>query len=477
MVSMSLSPDRRSVLTGAAALAFAAPPPSPAPGIGRTPLGARRFVSRAVDDTIVQVRGRLARIGAPRRLAALFETCFANTIDTTIDFSEADGRPDTFVLTGDIPAMWLRDSSAQVWPYVPLAAKDAHLRRMLAGVIARQTASILLDPYANAFNKGATGSEYAGDQTAMRPELHERKWEVDSLCWPVRLAHGYWSATGDAGPFGADWRRAARLIVETFRVQQRKTDRGPYSFRRPGGGFQDAVPGDGWAAPLRPTGLIVSVFRPSDDATVFPFLVPSNLFAMVSLRQLAELARATGDDPTFAATCSAFADEIEAALALHAAFDHPVRGRVWAYEVDGYGSRLVLDDANGPSLLSAPYLGACSIDDPIWRNTRALVLSADNPWFFKGRAAEGLGSPHTGPDRIWPMSLAMRALTSRDDREILACLRMLIATDAGTGLMHEAFDKDDPTRFSRPWFAWANSLFGELVLALSQRRLDLLAQV
>lgn len=471
-------PDRRGFLAGAASSAMVAPAArAAAPAAARPALERRKFTSRAVEAAIARVRSQLGQGGQAGRLAAMFEACFANTLDTTVDFGTRDGRPDTFVVTGDIPAMWLRDSTAQVWPYVRLAKADPELRRMLAGVINRQTRSVLIDPYANAFNKGPTGSEFASDQTEMKPELHERKWEVDSLCWPVRLAHGYWQATADVSPFGPEWREAVRLTVRTFREQQRKTGRGPYHFQRVTGWNPDSVPGGGWGNPVRPVGLICSMFRPSDDACVFPFLVPSNAFAVVSLRQLADLAEATGDDAAFAADCRALAAEVEAALHQYAIAEHPTRGRVFAYEVDGYGDRLFMDDANAPSLLSLPYLGACSADDPVYAATRGLILSEDNPWFFRGRAAEGIGGPHTGADRIWPIGIAMRALTSRDDREILACLRMLISTDAGTGLMHEAFDKDDPTKFSRPWFAWANSLFGELVLELAERKPELLAQV
>jgi meiotically up-regulated gene 157 (Mug157) protein len=217
-------------------------------------------------------------------------------------------------------------------------------------------------------------------------------------------------------------------------------------------------------------GLIVSIFRPSDDATIFPFLVPSNHFAVVSLRQLAEIAGATGLDPALRARCLALADEVEAALRMYAVVRHPDLGLVWAYEVDGFGNRLHMDDANVPSLLSLPYLGACAPDDPLYLRTRSFVLSGHNPYFFRGRTAEGVGGPHAGMDRIWPLGLAMQALTSTSDHEIAGVLRTLARTDAGTGFMHESFDKDDPSDFTRPWFAWANTLFGELILTVLAER-------
>ncbi|HEX9887237.1 MAG TPA: glycoside hydrolase family 125 protein [Longimicrobiales bacterium] len=438
----------------------------------RPPPSERRFTSQAVERTIRDVKGRLA----DTELAWLFENCFPNTLDTTVDVGTVDGRPDTFVITGDIEAMWLRDSAAQVWPYLPLASGDEDLRRLLAGVIHRQTACILIDPYANAFNKGPTGSKWSEDLTDMRPELHERKWEVDSLCYAIRLGYGYWQATGDASPFDARWREAMGLVVRTFREQQRKEGPGPYKFQRVTGWQTDTVAGAGYGNPIRPVGLIVSIFRPSDDATTFPFLVPSNHFAVVSLRQLAVMSRAFPGDDGLAAECEALAAEVESALREHAIVEHPEAGRVWAYEVDGFGNCHHMDDANIPSLLSLPYLGCCQAADPLYRSTRGLVLSERNPYFFRGTAAEGVGGPHVGLDMIWPLGLIMRALTSEDEEEILRCLDWLKATHGGTGLMHESFHKDDPGRFTRAWFAWANTLFGELVLTLLRERPHLLEE-
>ena len=385
-----------------------------------------------------------------------------------------DDKPDTFVITGDIEAMWLRDSTAQIWPYLPLTPEDTELRGLIRGVIHRQTRCILIDPYANAFNKEPGESPWADDLTEMKPELHERKWEIDSLCYPVRLAYSYWKTTGDTLPFDAEWREAMGRVLETFRRQQRKEDRGPYKFQRVTGWQTDTVAGAGYGNPIRPVGLIVSIFRPSDDATTFPFLIPSNHFAVVSLLQLAEMVREIRDGTGFSAECEALAAEVREALFAHAVVSHPVHGEVWAYEIDGFGNRHHMDDANIPSLLSLPYLGACPPDDPLYRRTRAFVLSLDNPYYFSGEAGEGVGGPHVGLEMIWPLGITMRALTSTDDSEIAHCLRMLKETHGGTGLMHESFHQDDPTRFTREWFAWANTLFGELILKVHRERPQLL---
>lgn len=439
-------------------------------GTGRPPPADRNFTSPAVEATIERVK---ADIGDPE-LARMFEQCFPNTLDTTVEVGERNGRPDTFVITGDIEAMWLRDSSAQVWPYVPLAAADPALRTLLAGVIHRQTDCILIDPYANAFNPSATGTGWQDDLTDMRPELHERKWEIDSLCYPIRLGHGYWRATGDDAPFDDRWRQAMAAVVRTFREQQRKDGRGPYRFMRETARATDTLTNEGYGRPARPNGLIRSMFRPSDDATVFPYLVPSNLFAVVSLRQMAEMLDAFGTDAALAAEARSLADEVETALLREAMVAHPEYGQVWAYEIDGHGARLFMDDANVPSLLSLPYLGWRDAADPVYRRTRAMVLSDANPYWLQGAYAAGNGSPHTPTGYVWPMAITLRAMTSTDPAEIRQCLAWLKATHAGTWFMHESFDPAHPKAYTRDWFAWANTLFGELILKLHRERPALL---
>ncbi|GAB3501733.1 glycoside hydrolase family 125 protein [Spirosoma knui] len=439
----------------------------------RTPEAQRKFTSKAVEDTIRAVKTQIGN----KELAWLFENCFPNTLDTTVDFELANGQPDTYVITGDIDAMWLRDSTAQVWPYLPLMSQDAPLQQLIAGVIRRQAHCINIDPYANAFYKDATKvGEWKDDRTDMKPGLHERKWEIDSLCYPIRLAYHYYKRTNDAKPFDANWQQAMRLVIKTFKEQQRKTGPGPYKFERQTFWATDGVPLSGYGYPVKPNGLICSVFRPSDDATIYPYLVPANFFAVASLRQLAELWSAMKiTDKTVANQALALATEVETALKQHAVTTHPRFGKVYAYEVNGYGSYNLMDDANVPSLLALPYLGGVKATDPIYQNTRRLLLSEENPFYFKGKAGEGIGGPHAGMDMIWPLSIIVRGLTSTNPTEIKHCLTMLRQTHGGTGFMHESFHKDDPTKFTRKWFAWANTIFGELVLKTFNERKDLLA--
>lgn len=436
----------------------------------------RLFVSEAVEAKIVEVMSMLRN----PKLAWMFGNCFPNTLDTTVHFTEEDesGEPDTFVYTGDIHAMWLRDSGAQVWPYIQLANEDDHLRKMIAGTINRQFELINIDPYANAFNDGPTGSEWASDNTKMIPELHERKWEIDSHCYPIRLAYEYWKVTGDDSVFDKDWEMAIKNTLKTFREQQRKEGKGPYRFTRRTDRQLDTKNNGGWGSPVKPVGLIASAFRPSDDATTFEFLIPSNFFAVTSLRKAAEILSIVNGDEMTAGECLALADEVEKALKKHAVVKHPEYGKIYAFETDGFGNHYMMDDANVPSLLAMAYLGDVSVKDKVYQNTRRFVWSLDNPYFFKGEAGEGIGGPHIGYDYIWPMSIMMRAFTSTSDAEIKECVEMLMTTDAGTGFMHESFHKDNPEKFTRAWFAWQNTLFGELILKLvSDGKLDLLNSI
>lgn len=441
---------------------------------GRPSPGSRRFTSPAVEACIADT---CRKIRDPE-LAYLFANCFPNTLDTTITLSYRDGAPDTFVIAGDIHAMWLRDSSEQVRPYIHLARDDEALRTLFRGVIARQARSLLIDPYANAFMQDvrvSTNLSWAkSDMTKMKPGVAEHKWELDSPCHVIRLSYDYWTATDDSAPFDAKWWQAMKLVVATLRVQQRKTEIGPYKFQRVSESPLDTLI-DGYGAPTRKVGLIHSGFRASDDACIYPFHIPDNLFVVTVLHRLAAMTQALHGDPALAADCAALADEVYAAVQTYGKMRTKEGTTVWAYEVDGFGNAVFMDDANIPSLLSLPYLEICSSEDPTYLATRRAVLSDDNPYYAKGIYAEGVGGPHIGPHMIWPMSIIVRAMTSDDDAEIRACLDALKRSAVGTGFMHEAFDKDNPLKFTRKWFAWANSLFGSLILDLVKRKPYLLS--
>lgn len=428
--------------------------------------GNRLFTSEVVELKIQDIKAMLVN----PKIAWMFENCYPNTLDTTVHFDEGGntGRGDTFIYTGDIPAMWLRDSGAQVWPYVRYAAVDPNMRKMIAGTIIRQFKLICMDPYANAFNDGPTGEGHTDDKTGERPNknVFERKWEIDSHCYPIRLAYAYWKTTGDTSVFDEEWLDAIELTLKVFKDQQRKKGHGDYFFLRETDRQFDTKCCVGKGNPVKPCGLIASSFRPSDDATTFEFLVPANFFAVKSLRQAAEILETVNHQGRLARECMSLADEVEKALKKHAVVKHPKYGKIYAYEVDGFGNALMMDDANIPSLLSLPYLEAVDIKDPVYKKTRKFILSEYNPYFHKGKVAEGVGSPHIDHDMIWPMSIMMRAFTAQSDKEIKKCVEMLMNTDANTGFMHESFHKDNAEDFTREWFAWQNSLFGELIVYL-----------
>lgn len=420
----------------------------------------RNFESSIVEKTIDEFQKNVK----DKELGWLFNNCFPNTLDTTVTYAEKNGKPDTYVITGDIDAMWLRDSSAQVWPYMAFAGKDKKLKNLIAGVINRQTEYVLKDPYANAFyNDPNKKGEWTTDHTDMKPGVHERKYEIDSLCYPIRLAYNYWKNTGDTAPFNDDWVKAIKTTLQVFKDQQEKSGKNPYTFQRTTQFATDTRPLKGYGYPVNPVGLVCSAFRPSDDATVFSFLIPSNFFIVVSMKQAAEMMRTIKKDEATAKELEALGKEVDQAIKKYGIVKHPKYGDIYAFEVDGFGNHLIMDDANVPSLLALPYLDAIASTDTVYQNTRKFVLSEDNPFFFKGKVAEGIGGPHVGMDMIWPMAIIMRAKTSNNDNEIRDCIKMLKASHGDTGFMHESFHKDDAKNFTRSWFAWTNTLFGELL--------------
>ena len=471
-----MTPNRRELMAGAAALA-ATPAFAAAPALvsKRPPVAERRFVSKVVEAEIT----RISKLIADPTLRWMFGNCYPNTLDTTVlSLGEVNGKPDAFVITGDIPCLWLRDSAAQLRPYLHLVKRDPALGRLFRGLIGRQARSILIDPYANAFMQDPSAKTNLSwalkDDTEMKPGVAERKWEIDSLCYAIRLAYGYWRETGDVTPFDAEWKASARLIVKTFREQQRKDGLGPYGFRRSAPEPTETLY-RGYGLPTRPNGMIHSGFRPSDDACLYEQFVPANLFAMTTLRELATLSNAVGE-PALAQDATALAAEVEGALKQHGTMTLPSGEHVWAFEVDGYGNAVFMDDANVPSLSGMAYLGCVDPTDPLWQRTVAACWSTNNPWYFEGKALTGIGGPHTGPGQGWPMSVIVRARTSTDPARLRSSLAMLRGSQGGTGFIHEGVDIDDPTKFTRDWFAWANGLFGELIVHVAATRPQVLRE-
>lgn len=403
-------------------------------------------------------------------LMELFVTCYTNTLDTTVKRME-DGT--VHVITGDIPAMWLRDSTAQLRPYLFLAKEDPEVLNLLVGLVKRQFFYLGIDPYANAFNDAPNGACWEKDDPNQSPWVWERKFEIDSLCYPIQLAYLIWKNTGCTAQFDQSFQKGVREILRVFRIEQNHEEQSDYRFVRPDSYFTDTLSRNGKGALVQPgIGLIWSGFRPSDDACTYGYLIPSNMFAVVVLGYLEEIASAVLQDHELATQARTLKDQVHYAIERFGRTNTEAFGKVYAYETDGYGMYNLMDDANVPSLLSMSYLGYPG-DPIIMENTRRLILSEANPYYYTGIAAAGIGSPHTPPRYIWHIALAVQGLTSPDPIDKLRILRTLAATTGGTGVMHEGFHADHPTQFTREWFSWANAMYAELFLDAMGYRLDI----
>jgi len=419
-----------------------------------------------IDEALLADLSAEVRTALGAEAAEVFTAAMRRTLTDAVSW-EADGT--AFVLTGDIPAMWLRDSAAQLRPYLALADADPALADVISAVVRRQSRQILRDPYANAFNRGADGAGHQDDDTDMNPWIWERKYEVDSLAFPLQLAHQLWAGTGRTDHLDDAFRASADLIIETLRAEQDHENRSPYRFARTDCPPSDTLVRGGHGSPVGVTGMTWSAFRPSDDACRYHYNVPGNLFAVASLRDLAELADGPVEDGGLARRAEALADELEAATLEHGVVEHPDHGRILAYEVDGLGHHLLMDDANMPSLLSLPLTGAVPGDDPLYAATRRFVLSDANPTFARGATGDGVGSPHTPPRHVWPIAAAVRGLTATDEADKHAVVEQMLAANRSRGRMCESYHVDDPQRFTREWFSWADSMFCELVLDILGR--------
>ncbi|MFT8843571.1 MAG: glycoside hydrolase family 125 protein [Schleiferilactobacillus harbinensis] len=415
------------------------------------------YVTPAVQGFVDQVRILCGRSHAD--WADIFARTFTDTLANAM---KPDGPDRIFVLTGDIPAMWQRDTTAQIRPYLVLAQTDTGMADIISRVVQRLFFNMDHDPYANAFNLKANYAGHQSDATTMTPWIWERKYELDSLCYPVQLAYLLWRNTGRTDHFDAQFQAAIKKMIHVIRTEQHH-ETSPYRFERTEDRPEDTLI-DGVGRPVGYTGMSWSGFRPSDDACVYGYLVPANMFAVVVLRQLADIYTDVLKDTASAADFLQLAQEIQDGIDQYGTVKNAAGETIYAYEVDGLGNALVMDDGNVPNLLSAPYLGYVEASDTVYQDTRRTILSPENPYYYKGRVGGGLGSPHTPPHYIWPIALAMEGLTTADRTEKAAYLDLLTRTTGGTGMMHESFQVNDPTQYTREWFSWANMMFCELVM-------------
>jgi meiotically up-regulated gene 157 (Mug157) protein len=396
------------------------------------------LVTGALDPVATCERGFVT---ASPSLVDLYFTAYEDVLSQDV-VEEPDGT--TYISTGDIRAEWLRDSSAVARAYIGRAKSDAAVAQTLRGVIARAASYILVDPYANAFT-----ADY---------RVVERKFEADSLLYPVWLAYDYWQQTGDGSIFTGPESQAFDRVLTVLRDEQRHPERSHY--RHP------ALPDNGRGTAVAFTGMVWSGFRPSDDPTRFGYNIPVNMFAAVVLRELSEIEQKIYRNARQAANAWGFAVQVQRGIEQYGRVSDSDYGAVYAYEVDGRGGVNLMDDANVPSLLSIPYFGYLPVTDSAYQSTRRFVLSAKNPYFYAGRYAEGIGSPHTPPNYVWPLALVMQALTSTGDAETARVLGYIAASDVGDRRLHESFNVNDPKEYTRADFAWPNALYTELVSSL-----------
>lgn len=404
-----------------------------------------------------------------RELVKVFKECYNNTLNTTVKEME-DG---TFhVITGDIPAMWLRDSTAQMRPCLFQAKDDEKIREMIAGVVRRQFKYICIDEYANAFNELPDGACWEKDDPEQNLWVWERKFEVDSLCYPVQLAYLLWKNTGCVSQFDRNFFKGVEKIFKVFRTEQYHEENSVYRFKRKTSLYKDTLSREGKGALVKSgTGLIWSGFRPSDDACTYGYLIPSNMFVVVIMGYLEELAGELFSDEKMKKEAGLLREQVREAVEKEGKTYTEEFGTIYAYEVDGYGMYNLMDDANVPSLLAMEYLGYPA-DKETAENTRRYILSEANPFYYRGTKASGIGSPHTPSGYIWHIAMAVEGLTSKSREEKLSILKNMAATTGGKGVMHEGFFCDDDNRYTREWFSWANAMYVELFLDYMGYRLE-----
>ncbi|KAK3400649.1 hypothetical protein B0T20DRAFT_404950 [Sordaria brevicollis] len=450
-------------------------------------------------------------------LYRLFQNTYTNTLDTAIKWhgsaSNNSAEELTFIITGDINAMWLRDSANQLASYFPFLSPSTSrdsLASLYRGVVNLQARYLLTSPFCNSFQPPSesgippASNSAASSDTVFPPydpnKVFECKYELDSLASFLQISAQYWLATNDTAFFGKfQWLDALSIVLKTAKGMMTPTYSAdgkvldsPYTFTRMTTRTTETLANDGLGSPVaRDTGLIRSAFRPSDDSTLHQFLIPSNMMFAQYAGEVSSIVSSLSSisEPGVKTPPAGLAEELaDLAKSLRAAIRrHGVvtiltlnsTGRevesLYAYEVDGFGSWSLMDDANLPSLLSAPLFGYLNASDGLYRNTRARILgNYTNPYMMHGPVINAVGGPHAGPGMAWPMGSIVRIMTSEDDEEIYTTLKELVGSTDGLGLIHESVNTFDATRWTREWFSWANGLFGQMIWDLSQRKPGLL---
>ncbi|POR32347.1 Uncharacterized protein TPAR_07449 [Tolypocladium paradoxum] len=481
----------RPLSTGPLALPFQRPDPR-----------CRTFHSVEIERVIEEMTSKMT----DPDLARLFENAFPSTTDTTVKFHTKgqdtgfvrmggsrsardegawDG-PQSFIITGDIMAEWLRDSTNQLRPYQALANKDAAIFDLILGAINTQSEYVIESPYCNAFQPppiSALPVTSNGQDDVVHPAyepnaVFECKYELDSLAHFLALANDFYEHTASTKFLNDRWYLAVETLLEVLEQQSRSTfdpetgryRRNEYSFQRWTNAGTETLSLQGVGNPLNSgTGLVRSAFRPSDDATILGFFIPANAMMSVELGRASKVCNAAGKS-SLAETLRKWSERLRAGVMEHGVVKHKKYGDVFAYEVDGYGSSILMDDANYPSLLALPVMGFCDIKDATYQSTRKMILDKlGNPYYLTGKEFKGIGGPHIGLRNAWPMSLLIQAQTSDDDDEIKECLDFVLKSSK-MGLVHESVDVNYARQYTRSWFAWANGVFAVTIMDLAKRK-------
>lgn len=433
----------------------------------RPPPRCRTFNSSLVEAELERVKPLIA----DPDLARVFENTFPNSLDTAIKWRGAAANNSeeelAFVITGDIDAMWIRDSANQLQAYRSvLGSRDDELAALFRGVINLQARYLILEPYCNAFQappESGIPAVVGSAGSTVSPPVDTRvvstcNFELDSFASFLQLSADYFAATRDLAFFGRfQWVYAVQSLLEAARNMTEPTygDDGkrlppPYRFNSNTRTMTATLNNVGTGNPVARTGMVRSPFRPSDDAAVFEFLVPANMMFERYVNATAAIMEELGE-VEIAGEMRDMAEGIREGIEEHAVVEGPEGEKIYAYEVDGFGGRNLMDDANVPSLLSAPFIGYLDKENEVYKATREFVLSRRNPWYARGPVISGVGSPHVKPGAAWPMASIVRIMTTDDDGEIEAALAELVSSTAGLGLMHESVNSYQETDWTREW--------------------------
>ncbi|TVY36000.1 Meiotically up-regulated protein 157 protein [Lachnellula occidentalis] len=421
----------------------------------------RTFNSSIVEDTITDMKSVIK----DPDLYRLFQNSFPNSLDTAVKWKGVAANNSneelTFLITGDINAMWLRDSANQMQSYLPLVTANSSknsLASLYRGVINLQARYILEAPFCNSFQppveSGIGPSKNQDTPDDFTPAIStniafECKYELDSLAAFLELSADYYEATTDIDFFrNFQWVDAINTIIATTESllvgtysSNGSVNTLPYTWQRTTTSATETLDNSGRGNPVQDdTGLIRSAFRPSDDSTTYQLFIPANMMFSRYLDSASKIMANISNQRNLANHMHNFSGRIRDAITKHGIVNHPTYGSIYAYEVDGYGSQNIMDDANIPSLLSAPFLGYLDQNDKVYQNTRKMIFSKDNPYYMRGPVINAVGGPHAGYGQAWPMASIVRIFTTNDTAEITTALQELVSSTDGLGLIHESIN-------------------------------------